>query len=70
MTRCQVVALLLLSFLASAAAGSLVPTPVPPSVLQLTKGQFMSQPILKLTTHCNDTCTQQESALVPEGFQK
>lgn len=63
MTCCQVVALLLLSFLPS-------PAPVPQSVLQLTKGQFLSQPIPELTTRCNDTCIHQESALVPEDFQK
>ncbi|KAM7094944.1 LOW QUALITY PROTEIN: serine protease 23-like [Ciconia maguari] len=57
-------ALLLLSFLPSGAAGDLVPTLVPQSMLQLAKGRFLSQPVPELTTCCNCACTQQETALV------
>ena len=70
MTCCQVVALLLLSFLPSAAAGDPVPALIPQSTLQLTKGQFLSQPVLELTTCCDDTCTWWEAALVPQDFQE
>lgn len=70
MTCCQVVALLLLSFLPSAAAGDLVPTLVPWSTLQLAKGWFLSQPILEMTTHCDDACAHWEATLVPQDFQE
>ncbi|NXL84675.1 PRS23 protease, partial [Alectura lathami] len=70
MTCCQVAALLLLSFLPSAAAGGLLPALIPRSTLQLGKAQFSAQPVLELTTHCDEACAQREATLVPQDFQE
>lgn len=64
------VALLLLFFLPSAAAGGLVPVLAPWSTLQLAKGQFLSHLVPELAACCDDTCTRREAALVPQDFQE
>lgn len=66
MTCCQVVALLLLSFLPSAAAAALVPALFPQPTLQLAKGWLLSQSVLELTTCCDDACSRSDVTLVPQ----
>lgn len=70
MTGCRVIALLLLSFLPGAAAGGLLPALVPQSTLQLGRARFSAQPVLELTTRCDDACAQREAALAPQDLQE
>ncbi|XP_068813685.1 serine protease 23-like [Struthio camelus] len=70
MTCCQVVAALLLAFLHSAAAGDPIPALVPQSTRQLAKPRFSAQPVLELTTRCDEACAQREAALTPQDFQE
>lgn len=70
MTRCQVIAILLLSFLPRTAAGSSLPTLVPRSTVQLGRAQFSARAVLELATRCDQACVRREAALLPQDFQE